>query len=72
MKYYYIFGDNYGWSEEFNFTAAPEQGFSGTIRLIAYGGQLFSLVLAICLHWCVNCMCTAFSADKLYNFNHAC
>jgi len=46
MKYYYIFGDNYGWSEEFSFTAAPEQGFSGTISLIAYGGQLFSFGLA--------------------------
>jgi len=40
MKYYYIFGDNYGWSEEFSFRAAPKKGSSDTISLIAYGGQL--------------------------------
>jgi hypothetical protein len=35
--YYYMFGDTYGWSQEYNFTAAPKSGSSSTIRVIAFG-----------------------------------
>lgn len=34
-----MFGDTYGWSQEFNFTAAPYVGSNDNIRVIAYGGD---------------------------------
>lgn len=36
-KYYYVFGDSYGWSNEYSFTAAPFPGSSDPITVIAYG-----------------------------------
>lgn len=39
QMYYYMFGDTYGWSKEYNFTAAPYHGPNTTIRVIAYGGS---------------------------------
>ena len=37
-KYYYTFGDVYGWSEEFMFKSAPEPGPNVTTRVLAFGG----------------------------------
>ncbi len=37
--YFYIFGDVYGWSKEFNFVAAPKPGPGVTTRVVAYGGE---------------------------------
>ena len=34
-----MFGDTYGWSGEYNFTAAPYTGTNSTIRVIAFGGK---------------------------------
>ena len=38
QMYYYMFGDTYGWSREYNFTSAPYHGANTTIRVIAFGG----------------------------------
>jgi len=38
MRYYYIFGDVYGWSEEFSFKAAPVPGPDVTTRVLSIGG----------------------------------
>ena len=36
--YYYKYGDDqYGWSDEYMFKAAPPQG--GTVKVVAYGGN---------------------------------
>ncbi|KAL5499790.1 hypothetical protein EMCRGX_G011250 [Ephydatia muelleri] len=37
QTYYYIFGDAYGWSSEYNFKAAPYPGSSDPVTIIAYG-----------------------------------
>ncbi len=34
-----MFGDVYGWSQEFTFTAAPKPGPDVTTRVVAYGGE---------------------------------
>ena len=38
-RYYYVFGDTYGWSEEHSFRATPKPGASVTSKIIAYGGR---------------------------------
>ena len=38
-KYYYIFGDVYGWSEEFTFKSPPQPGPDVTTRVLAFGGK---------------------------------
>ena len=43
QDYYYMFGDTYGWSSEYNFTAAPYSGPNSTIRVIAFGGNMLFL-----------------------------
>ena len=39
MRYYYVFGDVYGWSEESSFKAAPMPGPSVTTRVLSIGGM---------------------------------
>ena len=38
VKYYYKFGDVFGWSEEASFRAAPRPGPNITTRVLAFGG----------------------------------
>ena len=38
QRYYYIYGDYYGWSDESNFVAAPKAGDDVTTTVIAFGG----------------------------------
>ena len=38
MRYYYVFGDVYGWSEESSFRAAPVPGPGVTTRVLSIGG----------------------------------
>ena len=39
MRYYYVFGDVYGWSEESSFKAAPVPGPSVATRVLSIGGM---------------------------------
>ena len=39
MKYYYKFGDAFGWSEEASFHAAPQPGPDVITRVLAFGGR---------------------------------
>lgn len=38
MKYYYIYGDYFGWSEEKSFKASPPFYVETNTTIIAYGG----------------------------------
>ena len=42
-----MFGDVYGWSEEFSFRAAPEPGPNVTTRVIAFGGEWYTNMLNV-------------------------
>ena len=52
--YYYKYGDDqYGWSDEYMFKAAPPKG--GTVRIVAYGGNIEPNRVYLLAS---NCMCT--------------
>ena len=44
QEYFYVIGDNYGWSQEFSFRAPPS--FNQTFAVVAFGGEL--CVFACC------------------------
>ena len=39
QRYYYIYGDYYGWSEEKSFKAAPPLYVETNTTVVAYGGR---------------------------------
>lgn len=39
QRYYYVYGDYYGWSSEKSFKAAPRSDKDVTSNVIAFGGQ---------------------------------
>ena len=47
-QYYYTFGDTYGWSAEYSFTAAPKPGPNVTTRVVAYGGVCVCVYVCVC------------------------
>ena len=40
QRYYYVYGDYYGWSGEKSFKAAPSNKKDVTTNVIAFGGQI--------------------------------
>lgn len=39
QKYYYVFGDSFGRSEEYSFTAPPVVSPDSNVRVVVYGGE---------------------------------
>lgn len=44
-RYYYVYGDYYGWSGEKSFKAAPSSKTDVTTNIIAFGGPTNHLTL---------------------------
>ena len=38
-KYFYVFGDIFGFSQEYSFTAPPVASPNSTVRVVVYGGE---------------------------------
>lgn len=49
-KYYYVFGDSYGWSKEYSFKAPPIPGPDVTTRVIAFGGMYIWMCVCVYMH----------------------
>ena len=53
-KYYYVFGDSYGWSEEYSFKAPPIPGPNVTTRVIAFGGMYIHVHVRTKVYACIH------------------